>query len=150
MACLSKAAFSARDVVSVSFGSARDMMRRRGSAVYDSAVLGAHGFAHTTNLSGGIEGGLTTGASVVMRVGVAPSASLRAPQKSIDLETLSDAESFSAAYSPCLVGGVAVAVEAEIAFALASAYQERFGGVAMSDIHSSYDAYMRRLRLAAR
>ena len=137
-------------VVSVSFGSARDMMRRRGSAVYDSAVLGAHGFAHTTNMSGGIEGGLTTGTSVVMRVGVAPSASLRAPQKSIDLETLSDAESFSAAYSPCLVGGVAVAIEAEIAFALASAYQERFGGVAMSDIHSSYDAYMRRLRLAAR
>lgn len=43
-----------------------------------------------------------------------------------------------------------VAIEAEIAFALASAYQERFGGMAMSDIHSSYDAYMRRLRLAAR
>ena len=150
MARLSKAAFSVNDVVSVSFGSARDMMRRRGSAVYDSAVLGAHGFAHTTNMLGGIEGGLTTGASVVMRVGVAPSASLRAPQKSIDLETLSDAESSSAAYSPCLVGGVAVAIEAEIAFALASAYQERFGGVAMSDIHSSYDAYMRRLRLAAR
>lgn len=150
MARLSKAAFSVNDVVSVSFGSARDMMRRRGSAVYDSAVLGAHGFAHTMNMSGGIEGGLTTGASVVMRVGVAPSASLRAPQKSIDLETLSDAESFSAAYSPCLVGGAAVAIEAEIAFALASAYQERFGGVAMSDIHSSYDAYMRRLRLAAR
>ena len=150
MARLSKAAFSVNDVVSVSFGSARDMMRRRGSAVYDSAVLGAHGFAHATNMSGGIGGGLTTGASVVMRVGVAPSASLRAPQKSIDLETLSDAESFSAAYSPCLVGGAAVAIEAEIAFALASTYQERFGGVAMSDIHSSYDAYMRRLRLAAR
>lgn len=150
MARLSKAAFSVNDVVSVSFGSACDVTRRRGSAVYDSAVLGAHGFAHTTNMSGGIEGGLTTGASVVMRVGVAPSVSLRAPQKSIDLETLSDAESFSAAYSPCLVGGVAVAIEAEIAFALASAYQERFGGVAMSDIHSSYDAYMRRLRLAAR
>ena len=98
MARLSKAAFSVNDVVSVSFGSACDMMRRRGSAVYDSAVLGAHGFAHTTNMLGGIEGGLTTGASVVMRVGVAPSASLRAPQKSIDLETLSDAESFSAAY----------------------------------------------------
>lgn len=150
MARLSKAAFSVNDVVSVSFGSACDMMRRRGSAVYDSAVLGAHGFAHTTNMLGGIEGGLTTGASVVMRVGVAPSASLRAPQKSIDLETLSDAESSSAAYSPCLVGGVAVAIEAEIAFVLASAYQERFGGAAMSDIHSSYDAYMRRLRLAAR
>ena len=150
MARLSKAAFSVNDVVSVSFGSACDVTRRRGSAAYDSAVLGAHGFAHATNISGGIEGGLTTGASVVMRVGVAPNASLRAPQKSIDLETLSDAESSSAAYSPCLVGGVAVAIEAEIAFALASAYQERFGGVAMSDIHSSYDAYMRRLRLAAR
>ena len=150
MARLSKAAFSVNDVVSVSFGSACDVTRRRGSAAYDSAVLGAHGFAHATNISGGIEGGLTTGASVVMRVGVAPSVSLCASQKSIDLETLSDAESFSAAYSPCLVGGVAVAIEAEIAFALASAYQERFGGVAMSDIHSSYDAYMRRLRLAAR
>ena len=116
MARLSKAAFSVNDVVSVSFGSACDVTRRRGSAAYDSAVLGAHGFAHATNISGGIEGGLTTGASVVMRVGVAPSASLRAPRKSIDLETLSDAESSSAAYSPCLVGGVAVAIEAEIAF----------------------------------
>ena len=71
MASLSKAAFSVNDVVSVSFGSACDVTRRRGSAAYDSAVLGAHGFAHATNISGGIEGGLTAGASVVMRVGVA-------------------------------------------------------------------------------
>ena len=50
MARLSKAAFSVNDVVSVSFGSACDVTRRRGSAVYDSAVLGAHGFAHATNM----------------------------------------------------------------------------------------------------
>ena len=51
MARLSKAAFSVNDVVSVSFGSACDVTRRRGSAAYDSAVLGAHGFAHATNIS---------------------------------------------------------------------------------------------------
>ena len=150
VARLSRAAFSASGVVGVSFGDAHEISRRRGSAALDRIALGAEGFVRATNLAGGVEGGFTTGMPIAMRIEIAPSPALRAPMDSVDLETLVAAESTSADYSPCLVGGIAVAIEANIAFELASAYQEKFGGAAMSDIHASFDAYSRRLKLAAR
>ncbi len=147
---LSRAAYCAQGVTGVSFGDAREVSRRRGSAAHDVIALGEGGFGRASNLAGGIEGGFTTGMPIVMRAEVAPSPALQTPVDSIDLETLAKAESSSIDYSPCLVGGVAVAIEANIAFELASAYQEKFGGAAMSDIHAAFDAYTRRLRLAAR
>ncbi len=147
---LSRAAFSASGVAGVSFGNAREVSRRRGSAAYDAVALGEVGFARDSNMAGGIEGGFTTGMPIVLRAEISPSFALQAPMDSIDLETLFTAQVASAEYSPCLVGGTAVAIEANIAFELACVYQEKFGSVAMSDIHAAFDAYARRLKFAAR
>ncbi len=146
---LSAAAFSFSETTGVSFGlSNRSLLR--GSDSVDGICVGPAGFSRLSNIAGGIEGGFSTGMPLVMRIDAAPSPAFARRAPSIDFETLEPAEVSSPDCDVCAVPGLAVAIEARIAFELASLYQERFGFAAMSDIHAAHAAYDRRLKLAAR
>lgn len=146
---LSAAAFSFAEVTGVSFGhSSRSLLR--GSDSVDGICVGPAGFSRLSNIAGGIEGGLSTGLPLVMRIDAAPSPAFARCVSSVDFETLEPSEASSPDCAVCVVPGLAVAIESRIAFELASAYQERFGFAAMSDIQAAHAAYDRRLKLAAR
>lgn len=148
---LSAAVFAARGVMGIEFGKASQASRMRGFDATDAVCLApGAGFSRETNMAGGIEGGMTTGMPIVMRATVAPSVRFGIPVPSMDMATLDYAFAQSSSYEPCLAPSSAVAAEAEVAFALANAYLEKFGGDAMADIHASLAAYERRLKQAAR
>ena len=146
---LASAAFSVEGVCGMAFGSAA-LSGLRGSEAVDVPSKTSSGFLRTSNRSGGVEGGLSTGLPLMMRIEVAPAPSLGAPVATLDMETLESAACLPSCYDACRVPSVAVAVESEVAFALAQAYRSKFGGDCMGDVHAALDAYNARLARAAR
>lgn len=146
-ACLAAAVFSVDDVCGVSFG-------ERGvaaSAAIDAPVLGGpFGFSRARNRAGGIEGGVSSGLPIMMLAQAAPPPFTSAASASLDMETLEPAQARCRSYDACRVPSAAVLAESEVAFALARAYIEKFGGDAMADTHKAVEAYRERLARAAR
>ena len=93
---------------------------------------------------------MSTGLPVVMTVSVAAPPALNKAVSALDMETLESAACTPGHFDACRVPSVAVAVESELAFALAQAYRAKFGGDCMGDVHAALDAYNARLARAAR
>jgi chorismate synthase len=124
-----------------------------GSAAHDeihlAAVAGAEragGFARTTNRAGGIEGGMTNGEPLVLRVAMKPLSTLMRPLQSVDLETGQPAPAQSERSDITAVPALGVIAEAAVALTLAAAYAEKFGGDSLSEMRRNFDGYIARLR----
>lgn len=148
LSLLAAAAFSVEGVRGVEFGCAAAGLR--GSRAFDAGACSSLGFTRSSNRSGGLEGGVSTGLPVLMTIAVAASPTLGKPMEALDMETLETAECTPGRFDACRVPSVAVAVESELAFALARAYRAKFGGDCMGDVHAAVDAYRARLARAAR
>lgn len=145
---LAAAAFSVEGVRGVEFGCATAGLC--GSRAVDAPTCSSLGFARSSNRAGGIEGGVSTGLPVIMTVSVAAPPLLGKAAPALDMETLDSADCAPGRFDACCVPSVGVAVESELAFALAQAYRAKFGGDCMGDVHAALDAYAARLARAAR
>src|SRR5258707_15872143 len=99
-----------------------------GEISYDAA---AKHFTRATNRAGGLEGGITNGEDVVVRGYLKPISTLRSPLKTADMVTK---QPITAAYERsdvCVVPAGGVAGEAMVAFVLAPALIEKFGGASL-------------------
>lgn len=135
----------------VEFGMGFDMARRRGSEVHDPIVLDKNnGFVRTSNNAGGLEGGMTTGMPLVVTVAMKPIATLMQPLKTVNLDTLEEADASKERSDVCAVPAAGVVAEGEVAFVLAEAYLEKFGRDNMTDIKAAVKAYKQRLRTVSR
>ena len=144
--------FSLTGVVAVEFGDGCGLAQSSGPACHDAVLVSPlQGFSRASNHAGGIEDGVTSGEKMLITVSVAPCAATAAGIESVNLDTLQRERSSAGAAAPvCIVPGVAVAAEAEVAFVLANAYLEQFGNANMTDICANVAAYSERLRRAAR
>jgi chorismate synthase len=106
------------------------------------------GFARRTNRAGGLEGGITTGEPLVLRVAKKPIATLMSPLASVDLETGESAKAQSERSDVTAVPALAVIAEAMTAIVLAGAYVEKFGGDSLDEMRRNFEGYV--TRLAAR
>lgn len=109
---------------------------------YDSA---ARRFVRGSNRAGGIEGGITNGEDVVLRGYLKPISTLRRPLETADLVTK---EAVKAAYERsdvCVVPAAGVAAEAMVAFVLAQAFLEKFGGDSLEETRRNYEGYAKQL-----
>ena len=116
------------------------------SEVADSGRGPTGGFYHLSNNAGGIEGGMSNGEPIVVRAAMKPIATLMKPLQSVDLKTK---ETFGAARERsdvCAVPAAAVVGEAIVAFVLAQAFLEKFGGDSMAEIRRNYDSYVQYLK----
>lgn len=135
----------------VEFGMGFEMTRHRGSEVHDPIVLDEHrGFTRTSNNAGGLEGGMTTGLPLVITVAMKPIATLMKPLKTVNLDTLEEADASKERSDVCAVPAAGVVAEGEVAFVLAEAYLEKFGRDNMTDIKANVKAYKERLRTMSR
>jgi chorismate synthase len=121
--------------------------RLRGSEVHDeierdeeSARTG--GYRRRRNNAGGLEGGMTTGEPLVLRVAMKPLSSLTCPLDSVDLRTGDSAAAVRERSDVCAVPAAAVVGEAMVALVLADAMREKFGGDSLREMRSSYQAYL--------
>lgn len=147
---LAAAVFGVEGVIGVEFGEPGRFERQGSQAIDAVTVDHAAGFSRASNRAGGIEGGVSTGLPLVMQAHVLAPARRARAQESVDAATLE-----SRPYAPerpvcCDVAEKAIVAESAAAFALASAYTEKFGADAMGDIHAAAASYARRLALSAR
>src|SRR5271170_3078166 len=109
---------------------------------YDSA---AHRFTRSSNRAGGLEGGITNGEDVVLRGYLKPISTLRRPLLSADLVTKEPVKAAYERSDVCVVPAGGVAGEAMVAFVLAAAFLEKFGGDSIDETRRNYEGYERQL-----
>ena len=115
--------------------------RVTGSHVHDVLRHGEDGhWFHLTNNAGGIEGGITNGEPVVVRVGVKPIPTLAHPLPSVDLASGENIEQSRYERSDvCVVPAAGVVGEAMMAIVLTEALLEKFGGDSLEEMKRNYE-----------
>jgi chorismate synthase len=98
-----------------------------------------------SNHAGGIEGGMSNGEEIVVRCSMKPLPTLMKPLRSVDLATGEPAEALVERSDVSAVEALAVVAEAAVAFELARAAREKFGGDALRDFVAAHQAYRARL-----
>jgi chorismate synthase len=139
-------------VKGVEIGMGFEAARRPGSEVHDpieSAEAGKRGsgdarggFHRPTNNAGGLEGGMTTGEPVVVKVAMKPIATLMSPLATVDLDSGQPAKAVSERSDITAVPAMGVIAEALVAIALADAMLEKFGGDSLGEMRRNYDGYV--------
>ena len=103
------------------------------------------GYYRETNRAGGLEGGMTTGAPLVVRASMKPLPTLTKPLRSVDIATHEPAEALRERTDSCTVPAAGVVGEAMVAFVLAGGYRTKFGGDHLDDVKSALTAYEERI-----
>lgn len=136
-------------VKGVEIGLGFEAARRPGSEVHDSieaGPLGARdlrgGFRRQTNNAGGLEGGMTTGEPLLVRVAMKPISTLMSPLKTVDLTTGAAANAQSERSDVTAVPAMGVIAEALVAIVLADAMLEKFGGDSLAEMRRNVDGYL--------
>ncbi|MDD9148660.1 chorismate synthase [Sporolactobacillus sp. CQH2019] len=131
----------------VEFGIGFDMAHRPGSQVQDEILWSEEqGYTRRTNRLGGFEGGMTNGMPIIVRGVMKPIPTLYKPLQSIDINTK---EPFSASIERsdnCAVPAASVVCEAVVAWELAKAVSEKFGGDCLTDMTAAWAVYQKRVR----
>lgn len=145
---LAQAMMSIQAVKGVDLGSGIAAAMSYGSEVMDEIAYDSNAkhFTRPTNRAGGLEGGITNGEDVVVRGYLKPISTLRKPLGSADLVTK---KAISAAYERsdvCVVPAGGVAGEAMVAFVLAQAMLEKFGGDSLCETRRNFDGYRTQLQ----
>ena len=144
-------------VKGVEIGMGFEAARRPGSEVHDPIEPGSHGpgdgrtggqadprggFRRPTNNAGGLEGGITTGEPVVVKVAMKPISTLMSPLPTVDLASGQPAKAVSERSDITAVPAMGVIAEALVAVALADAMLEKFGGDSLAEMRRNYDGYV--------
>ncbi len=137
---LARALVSIPAVKGVEIGDAFENAGRTGREVHDELFPDEEGnVTRVTNRAGGIEGGMSNGAPIVVRAAVKPIPTTLSPLRSVDLATGAAARTEYQRSDVCVVPAAAVVGEAMVAFVLADALLEKFGGDSLAEIKSHWE-----------
>ncbi|MDF2963124.1 MAG: chorismate synthase [Paenibacillus sp.] len=129
------------------FGIGFEAARLRGSMVHDEILHDPQtGFSRASNRAGGFEGGMTTGEPVVVRAVMKPIPTLYKPINSVDIGTKQPFAAQIERSDSCAVPAAAVVMENVIAWELACAFLEKFGGDSYEEIDRNYKQYLQYVR----
>ena len=147
---LAQAVMAVQAIKGVEIGMGFETARRPGSEVhdpihYDESARGKPmaGFIRPTNNAGGLEAGITNGQPLVIRAAMKPISTLRKPLDSVNLKTK---QPESAAYERsdvCAVSACSVIVENVVAFSVAAALVDKFGGDSIEEMRARWELYQK-------
>jgi chorismate synthase len=150
-------------VKGVEIGMGFEAARRPGSEVHDPILSGKAGergsgagksalsasttdprggFRRSSNNAGGLEGGITTGEPVVVKLAMKPIATLMSPLPTVDLTSGQPAKAVSERSDVTAVAAMGVIAEALVALVLADAMLEKFGGDSLREMRRNFDGYV--------
>ena len=95
-----------------------------------------------TNRAGGLEGGITNGEPLVVKVAMKPISTLMRPLATVDVATGEPASAVAERSDVTAVPAMAVIAEGMLALVLANAFAEKFGGDSLTEMRRNYDAYV--------
>jgi chorismate synthase len=140
---LAAALMGIQAVKGVEVGDGFELARRRGSEAHDEIEPDLR---RATNRAGGLEGGVTNGEPIVVRAAMKPLPTLMSPLRSVDLASGEPGEALVERSDVQAVEALAVVAEAAVAWELARAAREKFGGDALADFVGAHRAYLERIR----
>lgn len=145
---LAFAAMSIQAMKGVEIGMGFESARRFGSEVHDDIYFdkSTGQFTRKSNNAGGLEGGITNGQPIVLRVAMKPIATLYNPKDSVDIETKEPFEATVERSDICTVPAAGVVGEAVIAYEMANALIEKFGGDTLDEMKRNFEAYQEYVR----
>jgi chorismate synthase len=129
-------------VKGVEIGDGFALAELRGSEAHDEIGTDRR---RTSNHAGGIEGGMSNGEEIVVRAAMKPLPTLMKPLTSVDLETGEAATALVERSDVSAVEALAVVAESAVAWELARAAREKFGGDALDDFVGAWRAYVERI-----
>lgn len=131
----------------VEIGLGFDTTKLPGSKVHDEIGFSIDkGFYHLTNNSGGIEGGITNGETLVLRAGMKPIPTLYKPLKSVDLYSKNSFLASVERSDTCAVPAASIVAGAVTAFEIGRSFLEKFTGDNLGEIMNIYERYLNYLR----
>ncbi|MEQ1907091.1 MAG: chorismate synthase [Pirellulaceae bacterium] len=146
---LAQAVMSIQAIKGVEIGMGFEAARRRGSQVHDPIGFDpaqkntpSLGYVRPTNNAGGLEAGMTNGQPIVVRAAMKPISTLQNPLDSIDMETKELSRASYERSDICAVPAASVIVENVVAFEIAAAFLEKFGGDSMTEIQDRYQRFL--------
>ena len=139
---LAAALLGIQAVKGVEVGDGFALARRRGSEAHDEIEPGLR---RRSNRAGGIEAGVSNGEELVVRAAMKPLPTLMKPLDSVDLDTGEPAQALVERSDVAAVEALAVVAEAAVAWELARAAREKFGGDALADFVAAHRAYLERI-----
>ncbi len=139
---LAAALMGIQAVKGVEIGDGFALAELRGSQAHDEI---GEGLRRTTNRAGGIEAGVSNGEDIVVRAAMKPLPTLMRPLQTVDLDTGEPAEALVERSDVAAVEAFAVVAEAAVAFELARAAKEKFGGDSLGDFVAAWRAYLDRI-----
>jgi len=142
---LAQALMGIQAVKGVEIGDGFALASLPGSQAHDEIFHDERGYYRETNRAGGLEGGVTNGEDVVARAAMKPIPTLMKPLRSVDVASGEPAEALVERSDTTAVEALAVVAEAAVAFELAKAAKEKFGGDSIGDFVASYKAYIERI-----
>lgn len=136
-------------VKGVEIGMGFQAARVTGAEVHDEiAMAPAPGRGRTgnvmrlTNRAGGLEGGMTTGEPLVVRVAMKPISTLMRPLQTIEMNTGASAAATAERSDVTAVAAMGVIAEAMLAYVLSQAWLEKFGGDSLAEVRRNHDSYV--------
>jgi chorismate synthase len=143
---IAMAMLSIQAMKGVGIGDGFDVAAVPGSQAHDEIFFDeSRGYFRETNHSGGLEGGMTTGEPVVVKVAMKPIPTLTKPLRSVDIDTKEPAQALRERTDSCTVPAAGVVGEAMLAHVLADAYRSKFGGDHIDDVREAVRAYEERI-----
>ena len=144
---IGQAMLSIPAVKGVELGMGFASARKTGAEVHDEIAIApgrtiAGNVQRTTNRAGGLDGGMTNGEPVVVRVAMKPIATLMKPLQTIDTTTSAVAAAVVERSDVTAVPAMGVIAEAMLLLVLADAMVEKFGGDSLGEMRRNYDGYL--------
>jgi chorismate synthase len=145
---LAQAVMSIPAVKAVEIGDGVAVAAAPGSAAQDPIGYdrAARRFTRDGNHAGGLEGGMTNGEELLLRGYLKPISTLRRPLASVDFATRAPVKAAYERSDVCVVPAAAVVAEAMVAFILAQAALEKFGGDSRRELLRNYNQYIEQVR----
>ncbi len=144
---LAAALMSIQAIKGVEVGAGFGAANKPGSQVHDEIYWNKKGgFCRKTNSAGGIEGGISNGETITLRAAMKPIPTLYKPLRSVDMVSKKPFKASIERSDVCAVPAAGVVAEATVAFEIASAMIEKFGGDSIDEMKRNFHGYDKQLK----
>jgi chorismate synthase len=126
----------------VEFGDGFETAKRRGSAAHDEIVREDGVARRLTDRAGGIEGGMSTGGVIRVRIAMKPISTVPKALQTIDITTGEATKAQHQRSDVCAVPAAGVVAEAMVALVVANSVLEKFGGDSLAETKRNMESYL--------
>jgi chorismate synthase len=126
----------------VEFGDGFETAKRRGSAAHDEIVREDGIARRLTDRAGGIEGGMSTGGVIRVRIAMKPISTVPKALQTIDITTGEATKAQHQRSDVCAVPAAGVVAEAMVALVVANSVLEKFGGDSLAETKRNMESYL--------